>query len=289
MSVWSDLFSLKGLVSLAITTPLAIGALAKLSVRAAHVDVRRDSPSVRGTSHTVVTGGVRGSTVIGGRGHVVSITHVPQRLEAALRPGEVIALGFWGWVCLFAIMLAILFVPYVAEIAVTSEALASFVLPVIALSAVFSLQKSGERIGGAMAYFVFASLISWMVLRNYDGATAPPSFGGFGFLPKYAPSFRASFDALVQNRRDDGTELVNAIIVGSSAFGFAALVVLYAKIGLAYLAGDNGFTHAVQNGLMSLVAAFFHILLVSGVMLAVWKWVHPQFIWSIIVQTLPFI
>jgi hypothetical protein len=287
MSAWSDLFSLKGLVSLAVTIPLAVGALLKLGIGSARVNIRRDSPIVRGIGHTVVTGGARGSTIIGGQGHAVSITQ--QRFEAALRPGEGIALGFWGWVCLSGIWLIVLFVPYGADFAVAAEFVASVALPVVALLAAVEFWKSGERIGGAVAYFIFTVLISWIVLRNYGDVRVGRIFGGLGFLPMYAPSFRPSFDALFLGREPGGgNDFANGLIIASAAFGFAMLVVTHTKIGFGYLAGDRGVTHAVQVGLLSLAGAFSAVLFVSGLGQAVWEWwIVPQFIWAIVAQTFP--
>lgn len=288
MSVWSDLFSLKGLVSLSITTPLVIGALFKLRIRSAQSNIRRDTIDVQGIGHTVVTGGVRGSTVIGGQGHFVSLTQ--QRLEAALQPGDVLALGFWGWVCLIAFCLIVLLVPDGADIMLVMELLASFALPVIALVAFFDLQNSGERSGSALVALIFTGLISWMVLRNYDGAAISPSFGGLGFLPKYALSFRPSFDAIFLNGVPSETDFPNVLILASAAFGFAILVIVHMKIGFLYLAEERGVTHTIQVGLLSLFPAFSALIFASGFGLAIWKWrLLPQFVWAIVAQTLPFL
>jgi len=273
-----DLFSLKGLVSLAVTIPLAIGALFQLRIRSAHVNIRRDSPVVSGIGHTVVAGGARGATIIGGLGHAVSITQ--QRFEAALRPGEAIALGFWGWVCLIGLCLTVLFVPYIADIAVVAEFLACFILPALALVAVFDLKKSGEHVGGAMTYFIFTGLISWIVLQSFDGLR---------FLPEYAPSFRPLFDTLFLRGQPIWSDFLKALIIASSAFGFAMLLVAHTKIGLAYLVEDRGITYAVQFGLLSLIGVFSAVVLASGLGLAVWNRSAPQFVWAIFAQIFPVI
>lgn len=249
------LFSLEGLVSLAITAPLVIGALVKLRVRSARVDVRSNSPTVQGTGHTVVTGGAAGATVVSGQGHTVSIT------RDALRPGEGLALGFWGLVSVIGLVGAVLFVPYAANVIVIVELLACFALPALALRAVIDIGRAGRRTGAAVAYLLFTLVISWVVLRNYSGLE---------FLPEYAPSFRPSFDALFLDGRGNRDDLVNILILASAALGLALLVVAHTRTGLSYLAQDRGVTHATQNGLLTSVGVLSATLLATGFGQALW-------------------
>jgi hypothetical protein len=139
------------------------------------VDSRHGSPSVQGVGHTVVSGGARNSTIVGGQGHAVSITQ--QLVGDALRPGEALELGFWGYVCLIGLCVIVLFVPYAADIVVLMELLACFALPVLALRAVFDLRNAGKRVGPAVIYFICTVLISWIVLRNYSSAAIAPNQG----------------------------------------------------------------------------------------------------------------